>query len=229
LELEASPWKEYKTPEGKKYYHNSATSTTVWTAPEEYQAILDQLEEEQKTLAAQAAASSSQQPASPTTPSTPLKPPTPLMSSSSTVSTPSPLRQQTNINGMQTIASPVAPLPQLHMNGSVPPFMPLPHNGPMTARPPFGHPPPPHHQHQQQPGGSRPPPRFQQSFVPPAGDRDRDRSRGHNNNANETPEFHTKEEAEQAFKNLLKETVRKEVIYHFTTNRRNVLFILDLI
>jgi len=195
LELEASPWKEYKTPEGKKYYHNAATSTTVWSAPEEYQAILDQLEEEQKALAAAAAAAAAQQSSvvSSTTPSTPLKTPTPL--SSSAVSTPSPLRHQTNMNGMQTITS---PLPPQHGAGAQPPFHAPPHNGPVAGRPGFGY--PPSNQQQQPPGGARPP-RFQQSFVPPSADRG---ARNQN-----SVEFDTKEEAEQAFKSMLKETVWK--------------------
>eukprot|EP00960_Hanusia_phi_P018852 555010-Hanusia_phi.AAC.2 len=31
----ASVWKEYQTPEGKKYYHNTVTNTTQWTRPPE--------------------------------------------------------------------------------------------------------------------------------------------------------------------------------------------------
>lgn len=31
-----SPWKEYLTPEGKKYYHNAQTKETVWDMPADH-------------------------------------------------------------------------------------------------------------------------------------------------------------------------------------------------
>ncbi|KAG0044771.1 hypothetical protein BGZ83_009962 [Gryganskiella cystojenkinii] len=212
LELEESPWKEYKTPEGKKYYHNSSTSTTVWTAPEEYQALLDQLEEEQKQLAAVAAASAaSASPSQPSTsPTTLMKPPMPL--SASAVSTPSPLRHQTNMNGLQTtaaIGSPVAPHPDMarHSGPGAAPFLAPLHNGPIGGvRPPYP----------SQQGVQRPPQRFQQSFGGPPPSRNltlinsnsnaNSNNNSTNNSVSDTPDFDTKEEAEEAFKNLLKET-----------------------
>jgi pre-mRNA-processing factor 40 len=33
--LKGSLWKEYTTPEGKKYYSNSKTKETVWEIPAE--------------------------------------------------------------------------------------------------------------------------------------------------------------------------------------------------
>jgi hypothetical protein len=36
----ASPWREYRSPEGKPYYHNKATGATVWTIPPEHAAAL---------------------------------------------------------------------------------------------------------------------------------------------------------------------------------------------
>jgi len=29
-------WKEYTTPDGKKYFHNTKTGKTQWEMPEEY-------------------------------------------------------------------------------------------------------------------------------------------------------------------------------------------------
>ncbi|KAF8975772.1 PRP40 pre-mRNA processing factor 40 [Entomortierella lignicola] len=188
LALETSPWKEYTTPEGKKYYHNATTKETVWTVPDDYKALLDQLAEETKAKEAAAAVVA--------TPQTPTKPLTPT--SSSAVSTPSPLRHQTVIPGAQSSPIPSQqqqPQPSSLQNNqgqdpmrniSGPPqFM------PRTSRPPYP---------LQQQSGSRPP-RFQQSFVPEGAN-----NRGREKNANDTPEFSTKEEAEEAFKNLLKET-----------------------
>ncbi|KAG0371274.1 hypothetical protein BC939DRAFT_503074 [Gamsiella multidivaricata] len=191
LALEASPWKEYTTPEGKKYYHNAATKETVWTVPEEYKALLDQLKEETKA----------KETAAPVQP--PVKPQTPT--SSSVVSTPSPLRHQAIPPGTQPASSQLHHNPQLPPQQQIAPILtrdhpgsdPMRSNGPpfLTpqnpgARPPFAH---------QQ--GARPP-RFQQSFVPSEGGSGRGRDR----NMDEIPEFSTKEQAEDAFKNMLKET-----------------------
>ncbi|KAG0003344.1 PRP40 pre-mRNA processing factor 40 [Entomortierella chlamydospora] len=189
LALETSPWKEYTTPEGKKYYHNATTKETVWTVPDDYKALLDQLAEETKATEAATAAAA--------TPQISPKPLTPT--SSSAVSIPSPLRHQAIIPGSQPSPIPSQqqqpppaslPMPTIQGQdparniGGPPLFMP-------RTRPPYPL--------QQQPGPR--PPRFQQSFVPESG-----ASRGREKNANDTPEFSTKEEAEEAFKNLLKET-----------------------
>ncbi|KAF9365807.1 PRP40 pre-mRNA processing factor 40 [Mortierella sp. NVP85] len=207
IALETSPWKEYTTSEGKKYYHNASTKETVWTVPEEYKILLDQLAEETR---AKEAAAGPTQPVAPTlpagatatSPQTPVKPLTPT--SSSVVSTPSPLRHQAlPPSGAQSQPSapplPPQPIASIGVPGSdplrssAPGFMP-----PMnpSSRPPFSH---------QQ--GSRPP-RFQQSFVSDnSSGGERHHHRGNRDrNLDETPEFSTKEEAEEAFKNLLKET-----------------------
>jgi hypothetical protein len=34
--LKDCPWKEYTTPEGKRYYSNVKTKETVWEIPKEY-------------------------------------------------------------------------------------------------------------------------------------------------------------------------------------------------
>ncbi|KAI1318701.1 PRP40 pre-mRNA processing factor 40 [Mortierella claussenii] len=205
LALETSPWKEYTTPEGKKYYHNASTKETVWTVPEDYKILLDELAEEAKAKGSTTLATS----ASPLSIQIPVKPQTPT--SSSMVSTPSPLRHQATLPGGGQL-SPVPNNPPQHQishppqqQGQQAPLVGMrDHSGPeslratgppsfapphLSSRPPFSH-----------PHGPRPP-RFQQSFVSPeAGGRGRER------NPNETPEFSTKEEAEEAFKNLLKET-----------------------
>ncbi|KAG0315760.1 hypothetical protein BGZ97_007870, partial [Linnemannia gamsii] len=220
LALEACPWKEYSTPEGKKYYHNAKSSETVWTAPEEYKTLFDALAEETKakekaaaaaaattttaasgvaatsTATSSAATSSSAPtttavgtPASMATPMTslPVRPMTP--NPSSTVSIPSPLRHQ---------AVPPASHQHQHQQSSHPPrdlngpssFMP--HQNPSFRQPPF-----PHQQ------GVRPP-RFQQSFVPQESSTTRVSVR--ESEVTQTPEFATRQEAEEAFKGLLKET-----------------------
>ncbi|KAK5821650.1 hypothetical protein F5H01DRAFT_290377 [Linnemannia elongata] len=221
LALEACPWKEYSTPEGKKYYHNAKSSETVWTAPEEYKTLFDELAEETKAKenasAAAAAAAAIPAPSGAATTSTatsatatataalttasvvtpvpvttpmtslPVRPLTP--NSSSTVSIPSPLRHQ---------AIPPASHQRQHQQSSLPPrdlngpssFMP--HQNPSFRQPPF--------QHQQ---GVRPP-RFQQLFVPQEGNTTRTSIR--ESEVSQTPEFATRQEAEEAFKGLLKET-----------------------
>ncbi|KAF9908607.1 hypothetical protein BX616_000076 [Lobosporangium transversale] len=227
LALEKSPWKEYTTPEGKKYYHNATSKETVWTMPEEYKVLLDELAEETKTRegakAPAVTAVVTTTPLAATPPhQTHVKPLTPT--SASVVSIPSPLRHQTIIPGTQQPSAPLnppqqqqqqqihlqtqsqpqplqqiqhqqpplhqgAPLPMLGqdpMRSNGPPFIPT--QNP-SQRPQF------HHQH-----GPRP--RFQQSFVPT----DSSNNRGRERSVNETPEFATKEEAEEAFKNMLKET-----------------------
>ncbi|KAF9438329.1 PRP40 pre-mRNA processing factor 40 [Entomortierella beljakovae] len=186
LALESSPWKEYTTPEGKKYYHNSATKETVWTVPDDYKILLDQLEEETKAKEAAAAAAT-------TTPQPLAKPLTPT--SSSAVSTPSPLRHQTIIPGNQ-------PTPVQAQQQQPPPSIPIQNQNPMqniNAPPSFMPRPRPPYPLQQQQG---PRPRYQQSFIPD----NSGANRGREKNPNETPEFSTKEEAEEAFKNMLKET-----------------------
>ncbi|KAG0210975.1 hypothetical protein BGX28_008683 [Mortierella sp. GBA30] len=189
--LESSPWKEYSTTEGKKYYHNATTSQTVWTVPEEYKALLDVIAEEKKASLTPASASAATATSKATMASKPLTP-----TSSSAVSTPSPLRHQAIIPGGAQ-PSPVPQQqqqqqPQLHgreLTSGGPAFMPP--QASAVGRPPFPH------------QGSRPQ-RFQQSFVP--SDSNNIRVGDRTVNMNETPEFATKEEAEQAFKNLLKET-----------------------
>ncbi|KAI8346809.1 hypothetical protein B0O80DRAFT_222600 [Mortierella sp. GBAus27b] len=215
IALETSPWKEYTTPEGKKYYHNATTKDTVWTVPEDYKVLLDQLAEETKAKEAAAAttaggaAGSGSTPtagATATSPQTPGKPLTPT--SSSVVSTPSPLRHQaipptgTQIQPTSTSLPHNPPQPL----STVPIPVPGPGSDPLRAsapgfispinpssRPPFSH--------QQGPRSQR----FQSSFGS-----DNNSSGGHHRsrdrNVDETPEFATKEEAEEAFKNLLRET-----------------------
>ncbi|KAG0309078.1 hypothetical protein BGZ98_005400 [Dissophora globulifera] len=204
LALETSPWKEYTTPENKKYYHNAATQETVWTVPEDYKVLLDQLAEETKARESAASAtlnipSSAQAPPKSVTPT-----------SSSAVSTPSPLRQQTLPHGSQSSPATAAagaiaggprgtqqqpPMMAMRDAGSDPAWSNsnmgfMPQN--QAARGAFAS---SHH------AGGRPP-RFQQSFVPQDGSGNRGRDRA----AEALPEFETKEEAELAFKNLLKET-----------------------
>ncbi|KAF9934417.1 hypothetical protein FBU30_002241 [Linnemannia zychae] len=224
LALEACPWKEYSTPEGKKYYHNAKTSETVWTAPEEYRTLFEQLAEETKEKEKAAAAAAVPTASTPTTSSasgtgtalptatavsstatvahvaTPVVTPTPvtpmashpvrpLTPNSSTVSIPSPLRHQ---------AIPPASLQYQHQQPNLsgrdlngPGFTPL--QNPSFRPPPFSH---------QQ--GARPP-RFQQPFIPTETNTTR-ASTLRESEVNQTPEFATKQEAEDAFKGLLKET-----------------------
>ncbi|KAG0275076.1 hypothetical protein BGZ95_009210 [Linnemannia exigua] len=215
LALEACPWKEYSTPEGKKYYHNAKSSETVWTAPEDYKTLVEELAEETKAKekasgpataalasgtnttatatatsasAAAVVASTSTTVVTPTpaTPMTtlPVRPLTP--NSSSTVSIPSPLRHQ---------AIPPASHQHQHqqsgrdLNGATA-F--LPHQNPSFRQPPF-----PHQQ------GARPP-RFQQNYVNMS--HSAPRPSAQESEVTQTPEFATKQEAEDAFKGLLKET-----------------------
>jgi len=178
--------------------------------PEEHKILLEQLAEETK---AKKAAAGPTQPVAPTlpagttgtSPQAPVNPLTPT--SSSVVSTPSPLRHQAiPPSGAQPQPSTPSPLPPQPiasiaapgsdpLRSSAPGFIP-----PMnpSSRPPF-----PHQQ------GPRPP-RFQQSFVSDnSSGGERHHHRGNRDrNLDETPDFATKEEAEEAFKNLLKETVR---------------------
>ena len=39
--LASQPWKEYQTPEGRKYYSNSETKQTVWEIPQQYKEALE--------------------------------------------------------------------------------------------------------------------------------------------------------------------------------------------
>lgn len=55
LLLSTCPWKEFKTPEGKPYFHNSTTKETVWKVPDELQRIREQLEADQQQREAPAA------------------------------------------------------------------------------------------------------------------------------------------------------------------------------
>ncbi|KAF9956449.1 PRP40 pre-mRNA processing factor 40, partial [Modicella reniformis] len=235
IALENSPWKEYTTPEGKKYYHSATSKETVWTVPEDYKVLLDQLAEEAKaketgsTAAAGAAAGSATTASaisatSATSATSPVKPMT--STSSSVVSTPSPLRHQAipptgGIHVQIPTSVPAVPVPvpasvpiqvpvqqqqpsQLAHNPPPQQLTSIPGSEPLRTNPPTFIPPPnppsrPPFSHQQ---GSRPP-RFQQSFVPSENSRNHNRDR---NNVDEAPEFSTKEQAEEAFKNLLRET-----------------------
>ncbi|KAF9989784.1 hypothetical protein BGZ75_004961 [Mortierella antarctica] len=187
--LEACPWKEYSTPEGKKYYHNASTSQTVWTVPDEYKSLMENIALETKTAAstattpgtgASAAAAAGSKAASYPLPT---KPPTPT----SAVSTPSPLRHQAVLPGAQASSAPQQPPLGRDPASGGSGFMP-----PQSSRPPY----PPHQGHRPQ--------RFQQSFVP--SDSNNVRVGERNVNVNETPDFATKEQAEEAFKKLLKDT-----------------------
>lgn len=40
--LARQPWKEFTTPEGRKYWNNSQTRQSVWEMPAEYKDALDQ-------------------------------------------------------------------------------------------------------------------------------------------------------------------------------------------
>lgn len=40
--LARQPWKEFKTPEGRKYWNNPQTGKSVWEMPPEYKEALDQ-------------------------------------------------------------------------------------------------------------------------------------------------------------------------------------------
>ncbi|KAF9291602.1 PRP40 pre-mRNA processing factor 40 [Mortierella alpina] len=185
--LEACPWKEYSTPEGKKYYHNASTSQTVWTAPDEYKSLMENIAQEIKAAASTAtapgmgasAAAGSNAPSYPQS----TKPLTPT----SAVSTPSPLRHQAVPPGAQAAAAPQQPPLGRDPASGGSGFMP-----PQSSRPPY----PPHQGHR--------PPRFQQSFVP--SDSNNIRVGERSVNVNETPDFATKEQAEEAFKKLLKDT-----------------------
>ncbi|KAF9130092.1 hypothetical protein BGW39_003496 [Mortierella sp. 14UC] len=215
LALEACPWKEYSTPEGKKYYHNAKSSETVWTAPEEYKTLVDELAEETKakekapgsvatastsgtnttsttaTTSASTAAAAASSITAVVTPipvtsmtTLPVRPLTP--NSSSTVSIPSPLRHQ---------AIPPASHQYQHqqsgrdLDGATT-FMP--NQNSSFRQPPFP---------QQQ--GARPP-RFQQTYVNM--NQSVPRPSVQESEVTQTPEFATKQEAEEAFKGLLKET-----------------------
>jgi pre-mRNA-processing factor 40 len=41
IRLSKIPWKEYTTPEGRKYWNNSATGESVWTMPQAYKDALN--------------------------------------------------------------------------------------------------------------------------------------------------------------------------------------------
>ncbi|KAF9956423.1 hypothetical protein BGZ72_002801 [Mortierella alpina] len=185
--LEACPWKEYSTPEGKKYYHNASTSQTVWTAPDEYKSLMDNIALEIKAAASTATApgTGASAAAGSKAPSYPL--PTKPLTPTSAVSTPSPLRHQAVLPGAQASAAPQQPPLGRDPASGGSGFMP-----PQSSRPPY-----PQHQ------GHRPQ-RFQQSFVP--SDSNNIRVGERSVNVNETPDFATKEQAEEAFKKLLKDT-----------------------
>ncbi|KAF9576387.1 hypothetical protein EC968_008682 [Mortierella alpina] len=185
--LEACPWKEYSTPEGKKYYHNASTSQTVWTVPDEYKSLLENIALETKTAASAAAAPGTGASAAAGSKATSYPLPSKPLTPTSAVSTPSPLRHQAVPPGTQAPAVSQQPLlgrdPAIGGSG----FMP-----PQSSRPPY----PPHQGHRSQ--------RFQQSFVP--SDSNNIRVGERSVNVNETPDFATKEQAEEAFKKLLMDT-----------------------
>ncbi|KAF9192850.1 PRP40 pre-mRNA processing factor 40 [Haplosporangium sp. Z 767] len=208
LALEASPWKEYSTPEGKKYYHNANTSKTVWIIPEEYKALLDEVEDEKKTkdpatmtgVSSTATTPVATQTQAATTPAVPVTSVTPtksqsFVSSTSAVSTPSPLRHQAVAPGAQPTQ------PHLQQQQQPPSMHGRDHRGPEPFMPPQHHlsqrPPFPHQQGPRQP-------RFHQGFG--SSDNNNIRARERTMHVNEIPDFATKEEAEEAFKNLLRET-----------------------
>ncbi|KAF9902086.1 hypothetical protein EC991_005292 [Linnemannia zychae] len=217
LALEACPWKEYSTPEGKKYYHNAKSSETVWTAPEEYKTLFDELAEETKAkgkASGSAAASTSGSNATSTTATTPASTATAAASSTTAVVTPAPVTPMTSLpvrpltpNSSSTVSIP-SPLrhqaipPASHqqhqhqhqqsgrdLNGAAA-FMP--HQNSSFRQPPF-----PNQQ------GARPP-RFQQTYVNM--NQSIPRPSVQDSEVTHTPEFSTKQEAEDAFKGLLKDT-----------------------
>ncbi|KAF9581722.1 hypothetical protein BGW38_001160 [Lunasporangiospora selenospora] len=222
LALDSCPWKEYTTSEGKRYYHNAAVQETVWTMPEEYKTLLDQLPEDSKSKDSSATPNRGSVPSpammsgpGPEAMPVPVVAPPRQQIPSSTVSTPSPLRH--NISGGSQQHSPtphqvqqLPPKPVQHLPPQQPPH-PHPHpgkpSGPMEMTrngPPFI--PPQHSSRQPYPhntSGPRPP-RFQPTGVnaTPAGSTPSSGGSG----SNQIPDFATKDEAEAAFKNLLKET-----------------------
>lgn len=46
----STPWREYTTKEGKKYYHNIATKRSIWDMPEEYRIYMEKKDSKIKEL-----------------------------------------------------------------------------------------------------------------------------------------------------------------------------------
>ncbi|KAF9425218.1 PRP40 pre-mRNA processing factor 40 [Podila epigama] len=179
LAFEASPWKEYTTPEGKKYYHNATTKETVWTVPAEYKELLDRLAEEKAK--------------DKNTASTPQA----VTPSSSTTLSPAASTAVTPVIGSQPLTPSHANIAPIGRPEAVPlSGLPPPASTYQPHRPPFT-------PQQQAPR----PQRFQQSFVPAVTESiPATGTNGAGVSVTKIPEFATKEEAEKAFKNLLKET-----------------------
>lgn len=49
--LSNQPWKEYTTPEGKKYWYNTENRISSWEMPEPYKAALAQAQDTPKAAA----------------------------------------------------------------------------------------------------------------------------------------------------------------------------------
>ncbi|KAF8987137.1 hypothetical protein BGZ52_005947 [Haplosporangium bisporale] len=208
-------WAEYTHQDGRKYYYHTVTKQTVWQKPNELKtakelaleaspwkeyttpegkkyyhnaetkATVWTVPEAYKELLDQLADEKAKE-ATSTTPQATTAP-------SPAIVSPSGSSPQVPATARPPVTAQPNPAP-IARPDAVRPVLPPAASTYQPHRPPFA---------SQQ--GPRPP-RFQQSFVPGGDGITVSGSNSTTNNANQTPDFATKEEAEKAFKNLLKET-----------------------
>ncbi|KAF9391372.1 hypothetical protein CPC16_004417 [Podila verticillata] len=188
-------WAEYTHQDGRKYYYHTVTKQTVWQKPNELKTAKELALEaspwkEYTTPEGKKYYHNAETKATVWTVPEAYKELLDQLADEKA-------KEATSTTPQATTAPPVTAQPNpapIARPDAVRPVLPPAASTYQPHRPPFA---------SQQ--GPRPP-RFQQSFVPGGDGITVSGSNSTTNNANQTPDFATKEEAEKAFKNLLKET-----------------------